>query len=60
MQARLPKISALQGAEDYSRGRVTYIIDKSGIVRDISRGMPDNQKILGILDGLMHGGAAKP
>ena len=39
---------------DYRRGRVTYVIDKGGIVRDISTGMPDNQRILGVLDKIIH------
>jgi peroxiredoxin Q/BCP len=39
---------------DYRRGRVTYVIDKGGTVRDISSGMPDNQRILGVLDTIVH------
>ena len=42
--------------EDYARGRVTYVIDKKGVVRDVSSGMPDNQKILGVLDRIVHRG----
>jgi peroxiredoxin Q/BCP len=30
----------------YSSGRITYLIDKQGIVRMIIKGMPDNSDIL--------------
>ena len=30
----------------YGRGRVTYLIDKSGIIRYIQKGVPDNQAFL--------------
>jgi peroxiredoxin Q/BCP len=40
--------------DSYARGRVTYIIDKEGVIRHVSKGMPDNQKILGALDKIIH------
>ena len=30
----------------YGRGRVTYLIDKRGVVRWIQKGVPDNQAFL--------------
>ena len=30
----------------YGRGRVTYLIDKSGIIRFVQKGVPDNQDFL--------------
>ncbi len=39
----------------YGSGRIAFLIDKEGIVRHVEKGMPDNQKILGIIDGILHG-----
>ena len=32
--------------EKYGRGRVTYLIDKHGVIRWIQKGVPDNQVFL--------------
>ncbi len=32
--------------EQYGRGRVTYLIDKQGIVRLVQNGVPDNRAFL--------------
>lgn len=32
--------------KSYGRGRVTYLIDKNGIIRDVQKGVPDNQALL--------------
>lgn len=36
----------------YSSGRVTYLIDKSGIIRHIEEGVPDNQSLINTLKTL--------
>jgi peroxiredoxin Q/BCP len=36
----------------YGSGRITFVIDKQGIVRHIMKGMPDNQELLKELKGL--------
>lgn len=36
----------------YGRGRVTYLIDKKGIVQFIQKGFPDNQDFLNALKKL--------
>ena len=33
-------------AARYGRGRIAFLIDKSGVVRHVEKGMPDNQKLL--------------
>jgi peroxiredoxin Q/BCP len=38
----------------YGPGRITFFIDKEGIVRYIEKGMPDNQRILREIDKLFH------
>ena len=30
----------------YGSGRITYIIDRSGLIRFIQKGMPDNDRLL--------------
>jgi peroxiredoxin Q/BCP len=37
----------------YSGGRITYIIDRTGIIRFIQKGVPDNAKILKEIEKLM-------
>jgi peroxiredoxin len=32
--------------KSYGRGRVTYLIDKNGIIRNVQKGVPDNQALL--------------
>jgi peroxiredoxin Q/BCP len=32
--------------KSYGRGRVTYLIDKEGIIRHLQKGVPDNQAFL--------------
>ena len=32
--------------EIYGRGRLTYLIDQSGIIRYVHKGMPDNDRLL--------------
>lgn len=32
--------------EEYGKDRLTYIIDKSGIIRFIQQGVPDNEELL--------------
>lgn len=39
----------------YGSGRIAFLVDKEGVIRHIERGMPDNQKILAIIDGMIHG-----
>jgi peroxiredoxin Q/BCP len=41
------KIQAL-----YGPGRISFLIDKEGVIRYIEKGMPDNQRILGKIDAL--------
>jgi len=36
----------------YGRGRITYLIDKEGIIRFINKGVPDNGDFLRELEGL--------
>jgi hypothetical protein len=36
--------------KSYGRGRVTYLIDKGGIIRHIQKGVPDNQAFLDKLE----------
>lgn len=38
----------------YGPGRISFLIDKEGIVRYIEKGMPDNQRILRETDKLFH------
>jgi len=36
----------------YGRGRVTYLVDKSGVIRYVQKGVPDNQAFLDRLKAL--------
>ena len=36
----------------YGRGRVTYVIDKYGVIQFIKKGVPDNQELLDVLKRL--------
>jgi peroxiredoxin Q/BCP len=36
--------------KSYGRGRMTYLIDKYGIIRHIQKGVPDNQAFLNKLE----------
>ena len=36
----------------YGKGRVSFVIDKKGIVRHIEKGVPDNQRLLEVLRNL--------
>jgi len=36
--------------KSYGRGRVTYLIDKDGIIRHVQKGVPDNQAFLNKLE----------
>ena len=36
----------------FDSGRVTYLLDKEGIIRFIMKGVPDNQRLLEGLDKL--------
>ena len=36
----------------YGSGRITFIIDKDGMIRDVQKGMPDNDKLLKVLKAL--------
>ena len=36
----------------FDSGRVTYLLDKEGIIRFIMKGVPDNQRLLEELDKL--------
>ena len=36
----------------YGRGRVTYLIDKYGLIQLIQKGVPDNQDFLNVLKKL--------
>lgn len=38
--------------KSYGSGRVTYLIDKSGIIRHIKEGVPDNQSLIDTLKTL--------
>jgi len=30
----------------YGKGRITFLVDKAGVVRHVAEGMPDNRKLL--------------
>ena len=49
-----PLISDEKGAvqKEYAPGRVTFIIDKAGVVRFIQKGVPDNELLLRELEKL--------
>jgi peroxiredoxin Q/BCP len=36
----------------YGGGRITYLIDQSGIIRYVHKGMPDNDKLIGEVNNL--------
>ena len=36
----------------YGSGRITFIIDQDGMIRDVQKGMPDNDKLLKVLKTL--------
>ena len=36
----------------YGGGRITYVIDQAGVIRHIHKGMPDNGKLLQVLESL--------
>ena len=36
----------------YGGGRITYVIDQSGLIRHIHKGMPDNEELLEVLENL--------
>lgn len=36
----------------YGSGRITHLIDQQGIVRYVQKGMPDNEKLLKVLENL--------
>ena len=38
--------------KQYGYGRVTYLIDKSGVIRFIQKGVPDNRDFLSRLEQL--------
>jgi peroxiredoxin len=38
--------------KSYGSGRVTYLIDKNGIIRHIEKGVPDNQSFIDTLKTL--------
>ena len=38
--------------KQYGRGRVTYLIDKSGMIRYVQKGVPKNQDFLNKLEQL--------
>ena len=38
----------------YGQGRISFLIDKEGVVRYVEKGMPDNQRILKKVDELFH------
>ena len=38
----------------YGTGRISFLIDKEGVIRHIEKGMPDNQRILKKIDELFH------
>ena len=38
--------------KQYGRGRVTYLIDKNGIIRFIQKGVPNNKDFLNAIKGL--------
>jgi peroxiredoxin Q/BCP len=36
----------------YGRGRVTFVIDKTGVIRFVKKGFPDNQELLKVIKDL--------
>ena len=38
----------------YGPGRISFLIDREGVIRYIEKGMPDNQRILKKIDELFH------
>ena len=38
----------------YGPGRISFLIDREGVVRYVEKGMPDNQRILKKIDELFH------
>jgi len=48
---RFPLVSDVEGniGRNYPGGRVTYVIDRAGIVRFVMKGMPDNPRLLEVL-----------
>jgi peroxiredoxin len=36
----------------YGSGRITYLIDREGVIRLVVKGMPDNRQLLDQLDKL--------
>ena len=52
---RFPLIADEEGrirAAGYGQGRITYLIDKQGIVRYVQKGVPENEKLLEAIRGL--------
>lgn len=51
---RFPLVADVEGniGRNYPGGRVTYVIDRAGIVRHVMKGMPDNDRLLDVLKGL--------
>jgi len=47
----LGRVMNLYGGQD----RVTFLIDRAGIVRHVVRGVPDNKELLGKLDEMERG-----
>ena len=38
--------------KSYGGGRITYLIDQSGIIRYVHKGMPDNDRLIREVDNL--------
>ena len=38
----------------YGPGRISFLIDKEGVILYVEKGMPDNQRILKKIDELFH------
>jgi peroxiredoxin Q/BCP len=38
----------------YGPGRISFLIDKAGVILYVEKGMPDNQRILKKIDELFH------
>ena len=38
--------------KQYGGGRITYVIDQTGLIRYIHKGMPDNDELLDVLENL--------
>ncbi|PLX99566.1 MAG: hypothetical protein C0623_08675 [Desulfuromonas sp.] len=36
----------------YGGGRITYIIDQAGIIQFVQKGMPDNDRLISVLENL--------